>query len=104
MPKKESEYVTIITEKEKIIGCDKDKMQTLINNREYQIVEKELSILIKEKDKLEGSLLKMPEHPRKLNDIRTKKEINDIIERIESDISFTRSMLKRTNDYYIKKI
>jgi hypothetical protein len=104
MPKKESEYVTIITEKDKIIGCDKDKMQTLINNREYQIVEKELSILIKEKDKLEGSLLKMPEHPRKLNDIRTKKEINDIIERIESDISFTRSMLKRTNDYYIKKI
>ena len=103
-PKKESEYVTIITEKDKIIGCDKDKMQTLINNREYQIVEKELSILIKEKDKLEGSLLKMPEHPRKLNDIRAKKEINDIIDRIESGISFTRSMLKRTNDYYIKKI
>ena len=46
----------------------------------------------------------MPEHPRKLNDIRNKKEINDIIERIESDISFVRTMLKRTNDYYIKKI
>ena len=79
-------------------------MESLINNREYQIVEKELSILIKEKDKLEGDLLKMPEHPRKLNDIRNKKEINDIIERIENDISYTRSMLKRTNDYYIKKI
>ena len=104
MPKNESEYTTIITEKDKIIGCDKDKMQTLINNREYQIVEKELSILIKEKNQLEGSLLKMPEHPRKLNDIRAKKEINDLIERIESDISFTRTMLKRTNDYYIKKI
>ena len=102
--KKEEEYVTIIKEKDKIIGCDKDKMQSLIDNREYQIVERELSILIKEKDKLEGSLLKMPEHPRKLNDIRNKKEINDIIERIENDISYTRSMLKRTNDYYIKKI
>ena len=102
--KKESEYISIIIEKDKIIGCDKDKMQTLINNREYQTVEKELSILIKEKDKLEGSLLKMPEHPRKLNDIRTKKEVNDIIERIEGDISYTRTMLKKTNDYYIKKI
>ena len=102
--KKENEYITIVTEKEKIIGCDKEKMQNLINNREYQIVEKELSVLIKEKDKLEGNLLKMPEHPRKLNDIRNKKEINDIIERIESDISFIRTMLKRTNDYYIKKI
>ena len=102
--KNESDYISIITEKNKIIGCDKDKMQTLINNREYQTVEKELSILIKEKDKLEGSLLKMPEHPRKLNDIRTKKEVNDIIERIEGDISYTRTKLKKTNDYYIKKI
>ena len=104
IPRKESEYITIITEKGKIIGCDKDKMQALINNREYQIIEKELSILIREKDKLEGSLLKMPEHPRKLNDIRTKKEVNDIIERIEADISYIRTMLKRTNDYYVKKI
>ena len=102
--KKENDFTTIVTERDRIIGIDKDKMQTLINNRDYQIVEKELSILIKEKDKLEGSLLKMPEHPRKLNDIRTKKEINDIIERIENDISYTRSMLKKTNDYYIKKI
>ena len=102
--KKEEEYVTIIKEKNKIVGCDREKMQLLIDNREYQIVEKELSILIKEKDKLEGDLLKMPEHPRKLNDIRNKKEINDLIERIENDVSYVRSMLKRTNDYYIKKI
>ena len=79
-------------------------MQSLIDNREYQIVERELSVLIKEKDKLEGDLLKMPEHPRKLNDIRNKKEINEIIEKIESDIGQTRMMLKRANDYYIKKI
>ena len=94
----------IILIKNRIIGCDKEKMKILINNRDYQIVEKELSILIKEKDKLEGNLLKMPEHPRKLNDIRSKKEINDLIERIENDISYTRSLLKKTNDYYIKKI
>ena len=101
--KREEEFITIIREKGKIIGCDKEKMQSLIDNREYQIVERELSILIKEKDKLEGDLLKMPEHPRKLNDIRNKKEINEIIEKIESDIGQTRIMLKRTNDYYVKK-
>ena len=102
--KNEEEFVTIIKDKNKIIGCDKEKMQSLIDNREYQIVERELSVLIKEKDKLEGDLLKMPEHPKKLNDIRNKKEINEIIEKIEGDISKTRMMLKKTNDYYIKKI
>ena len=76
----------------------------LIKNRDYQIVEEELKILIKEKDKLEGNLLKIPEKPRKLNDIKNKKEINDLIGRIENDINYTRSLLKRTNDYYIKKI
>ena len=104
MPKKDNEFTTIVMERDRIIGCDKEKMKILIDNRDYQIVEKELSMLIKEKDKLEGNLLKMPEHPRKLNDIRSKKEINDLIERIENDISYTRSLLKRTNDYYIKKI
>ena len=104
MTKNEEDFVTIIKEKDKIVGCDKEKMQSLIDNREYQIVERELSILIKEKDKLEGDLLKMPEHPRKLNDIRNKKEINEIIEKIEGDIAQTRMMLKKTNDYYIKKI
>ena len=103
-PKNEEIYSTILKEKGRIIGCDKEKMESLINNREYQIVEKELSILIKEKDKLEGDLLKMPEHPRKLNDIRNKKEINETIEKIESDIGQIRMMLKKTNDYYIKKI
>lgn len=36
--------------------------------------------------------------------LEAKKEINDLIERIENDISYTRSLLKKTNDYYIKKI
>ena len=100
----ENKYVTIITEKNQIIGCDIEKMKMLIKNRDYQIVEEELKILIKEKDKLEGNLLKIPEKPRKLNDIKNKKEINDLIGRIENDINYTRSLLKRTNDYYIKKI
>jgi len=99
-----NENNAIIIEKGKIIGCDRNEMQNLIDNREYEKVDKELSILIKEKNRLEGDLLKMPEHPRKLNDIRNKKDINDTIQKIENDISYIRIKLKQTNDYYIKKI
>ena len=47
------------------------------------------------------------ENKKELN-IKIKSEIgcgtnNEIIEKIESDIGQTRMMLKRTNDYYIKK-
>ena len=43
----------------------------------------------------------MPEHPRKLNDIKNKKEINDAINKIDNDIKYIRTLLKNTDDYYI---
>ena len=43
----------------------------------------------------------MPEKPRKLNDIKNKKEINDAINKIENDIKYIRALLKNTDDYYI---
>ena len=73
----------------------------LINDKDYQIVEKELNILRKEKEKLENDLLKMPERPRKLNDIKNKKEINDTIKKIENDINYIKKILRNTDDYYI---
>ena len=89
-------------DKDKIIGCDKDKINELMYEREYQIIEKELSVLIIEKEKLENQLLKMPEHPKSLSEIRNKKEINDIIEKLASDIGYIRIMLKK-NDEILKK-
>ena len=43
----------------------------------------------------------MPERPRKLNDIRNKKEMNDTINKMEKDIDFIHTLLKKTDDYYI---
>ena len=99
-PKEEDEYVSLLIDKDKIIGCDKEKINKLIDDRENQIVEKELSVLIKEKEKLENRLFKYPEHPKKLSDIRNKKEINEIIEKLESDIGYIRIMLKKNEGNY----
>ena len=99
--KKDNEYISLIKHMDKIIGCDKNKIMELINDKDYQTIEKELKILTKEKDKLENELLKMPAQPRKLNDIRYKKEINDNINKIESDINYIRTLLKNTDGYYI---
>ena len=98
---KNKEFVSLIKYKDKIIGCNRDKIKSLIKDKEYQIIEKELNILSKEKEKIENELLKMPEHPRKLNDIKNKKEINDAINKIDNDIKYIRTLLKNTDDYYI---
>ena len=98
---KNKEFVSLIKYKDKIIGCNRDKIKSLIKDKEYQIIEKELNILNKEKEKIENELLKMPEHPRKLNDIKNKKEINDAINKIDNDIKYIRTLLKNTDDYYI---
>ena len=98
---KNKEFVSLIKYKDKIIGCNRDKIKSLIKDKEYQIIEKELNILNKEKEKIENELLKMPEHPRKLNDIKNKKEMNDAINKIDNDIKYIRTLLKNTDDYYI---
>ena len=99
---KDKEFVSLIKYKDKIIGCNRDKIKLLIKEKEYQIIEKELNILNKEKEKKENELLKMPERPRKLNDIKNKKEINDAINKIDNDIKYIRTLLKNADDYYIK--
>lgn len=99
---KDKEFVSLIKYKDKIIGCNRDKIKLLIKDKEYQIIEKELNILNKEKEKKENELLKMPEKPRKLNDIKNKKEINDAINKIDNDIKYIRSLLKNADNYYIK--
>ena len=91
----------MIKYKDKIIGCNREKIKLLIKEKEYQTIDKEVHILTKEKEKLENELLKMPERPRKLNDIKNKKEINDSINKIENDIKYIRTLLKNSENYYI---
>jgi hypothetical protein len=85
--------------KDKKIEGHKDKIKELIDNNDFQNVEKELKILKKDKEKLENELLKMPDPPIKLNNIKNKKEINDSINKIEKDINYINSLLKNTDTH-----
>ncbi len=96
-----NEYFSLIKYKDKIIGCNRENIKKLIKEKEYQIIENEINVLVKEKQKLENEILKMPERPKKLNDIRNKKEMNDTINKMEKDIDFIHTLLKNTDDYYI---
>ena len=57
-------------------------------------LESRLSYLISEKKKLENELLKMPEHPRNLNEIKIKKELNNKITDTEQEINSIRTKIR----------
>jgi hypothetical protein len=59
-----------------------------------QELESRLSYFISEKKKYENELLKMPEHPRNLNEIKIKKELNDKINNSEREINTIRSRIR----------
>ena len=61
-------------------------------------LEYRLSYLISEKKKLENELLKMPEHPRNLNEIKIKKELNNKISDTEKEINSIKTKI-RNFDY-----
>ena len=65
------------------------------------MIENEINTLNKEKEKIENDLLKIPNKPRKLSDIKNKKEIKDAINKIETDIKYIKDLLKNKDDYYI---
>ena len=60
-------------------------------------LESRLSYLISEKKKLENELLKMPEHPRNLNEIKIKKELNNKISDTEQEINSIRYNIRNFN-------
>ena len=59
-----------------------------------QELDNKLTRLLGEKKKLENDLLKLPEHPRNLNDIRLKKEINIKITKAEHEINEVRTKIR----------
>ena len=68
------------------------------NKNSLQILESKLSYLISEKKKYENELLKMPERPRNLNEIKAKKELNENINKAEAEINSIRTRI-RNFDY-----
>ena len=76
-----------------------NSMENFTNDKNgLQDLESKLSYLISEKKKYENELLKMPERPRNLNEIKTKKELNENIKKAEMEISSIRARI-RNFDY-----
>ena len=98
---REKECTSLIKYKDKIIGCNRENIKLLIKGKKYKMIENEINTLNKEKEKIENDLLKIPNKPRKLSDIKNKKEIKDAINKIENDINYIKDLLKNKDDYYI---
>ena len=98
---REKECTSLIKYKDKIIGCNRENIKLLIKGKKYKMIENEINTLNKEKEKIENDLLKIPNKPRKLSDIKNKKEIKDAINKIETDIKYIKDLLKNKDDYYI---
>ena len=67
------------------------------NKIETDNLENRLSILLNEKKNLENSLLKLPDRPRSLNDMKIKKETNEKITKIEEQINQIRTRMRQLN-------
>ena len=98
---REKECTSLIKYKDKIIGCNREHIKLLIKGKKYKMIENEINTLNKEKEKIENDLLKIPNKPRKLSDIKNKKEIKDATNKIETDIKYIKDLLKNKDDYYI---
>ena len=98
---REKECTSLIKYKDKLIGCNRENIKLLIKGKKYKMIENEINTLNKEKEKIENDLLKIPNKPRKLSDIKNKKEIKDAINKIENDIKYIKDLLKNKDDYYI---
>ena len=85
-----------ITRKKNYSNYDLDNFNN--NKNSLQDLESKLSYLISEKKKYENELLKMPEHPRNLNEIKAKKGLNENINKAEKEINSIRAKI-RNYDY-----
>ena len=74
---------------------EKNKYQ---NKDEIDVLEAQLSQLLKEKNQLENEMFKLPDRPKTLIEIRRKKEINTKITKTDTDINSLRSQLRKLRD------
>ena len=63
---------------------------------ELNNLESKLDILYKEKNSLESEIIKLPEHPKTLREIKIKKALNDQLEINEKNIKNVRTKIRKT--------
>ena len=62
-------------------------------------LEKELSALLREKNKLEGEIMKMPERLKNMGDIRHRERLNGQVKELDYNINEIRKKLRKVNGY-----
>ena len=62
-------------------------------------LESELDILYKEKNKLESEIVKLPEHPKTLKEIKLKRALNDKILLNENNINKVRIQIRKIKEF-----
>ena len=65
---------------------------------ELNNLESKLDILYKEKNSLESEIIKLPEHPKTLREIKIKKALNDQLEINEKNIKNVRTKIRKTKE------
>ena len=83
--------------KKNYTNFDLDKYNYTKTKTSLKDLDSDLSYFIAEKKKLENKILKMPEHPRNLIEIKTKDELNNKIENIEHKINSIRMKIRNFN-------
>lgn len=73
------------------------------NQEEINYLDHQIVILNREKTKLENELLKLPEHPKSLVDIKSKRLIISMIEQNDKHISMVKSKLRKIKEPYLRK-
>lgn len=65
---------------------------------EIKKLEAELDVLLKEKNDLENEIVKMPEHPKTLQEIKNKKIMNDKLALAESNLNKVRTKIRKIKE------
>ena len=83
---------------EKELGYFPCEQHLLGKQDEIKKLESELDVLLKEKNDIENEILKMPEHPKTLQEIKNKKIMNDKLSLAESNLNKVRTKLRKIKE------
>ncbi len=83
---------------EKELGYFPCEQHLLGKQDEIKKLESELDVLLKEKNDIENEIVKMPEHPITLQDIKNKKIMNDKLALTESNLNKVRTKIRKIKE------
>lgn len=75
--------------------CERNLVE---NQDQIKYLESQIDFLLKEKNEYESQLIKLPEHPKSVNEIKNKKILNNNIELNEKKINVIKAKLRKIKE------